>query len=309
LDGEDLLEFPITGKKMRVLRKNSADPGNELLTLVEYLEERYATLGIRTLRQEFSWRGIPQSNLIAVIPGSERGSANRPVVLADHIDTAFCEDTFATSHRRSSAPGADDNVTAVAALLRGAEILSRLRPKNDIWLLHLTGEEFPGDDLGARRFVAELLGPRSGSELGELLGSRGELTGIVLMDMIGFRQARDPLFQINAGNSPASLRLAKAAQESAEAIAGPEGIVGILRSRFDAKSYLYNTDGLIFSDAGIPVVLLNEHINALENLNRSGYHERTDTTRIAGFDTRFAAAIARTAIETAARLAGVDNSL
>ena len=51
-----------------------------------------------------------------------------------------------------------------------------------------------------------------------------------------------------------------------------------LRPRFDSRSYLYNTDGLLFSDMGYPVILFNEHVNRLENLTRVGYHHTTDWT-------------------------------
>ena len=42
-------------------------------------------------------------------------------------------------------------------------------------------------------------------------------------------------------------------------------MVPTLRPRFDDKSYLYNTDGLVFEEAGYPVLFLNEHINRWEN--------------------------------------------
>jgi predicted double-glycine peptidase len=76
---------------------------------------------------------------------------------------------------------------------------------------------------------------------------------------------------------------------------------GELRSRFDERSYLYNTDGLLFSDAGIPVVLINEHLNKLENLNRRAYHESTDVPSRVDWD--YAEALTKTAIETAAQAA------
>ncbi|MBI3558215.1 MAG: M28 family peptidase [Deltaproteobacteria bacterium] len=74
-----------------------------------------------------------------------------------------------------------------------------------------------------------------------------------------------------------------------------------MRDRFDARSYLYNTDGIVFSNAGYPVILLNEHINGIENLNRPHYHSTSDSVKFLDFS--YAASIARVAIETAARLA------
>ncbi len=73
-----------------------------------------------------------------------------------------------------------------------------------------------------------------------------------------------------------------------------------LRTRFDPKSYLYNTDGLQFSDMGYPVILINEKMNRLENLERTGYHDTQDTSR--KIDWGYVTAVAKVAIETAARL-------
>lgn len=75
------------------------------------------------------------------------------------------------------------------------------------------------------------------------------------------------------------------------------------RARFDPKSYLFNTDGIMFDDAGLPVVLTNEHINEYDNIERDGYHDTTDLTwRI---DIGFGVAVAKTVISAAAFLAAL----
>ncbi len=145
---------------------------------------------------------------------------------------------------------------------------------------------FPPDDLGARDFLARLM------------KAKQDITGLVLMDLIGWRAGKDDIFQVNPGDSQPSLRIAAEAFDSARALKirfRPR-----LRPRFDSRSYLYNTDGLLFSDAGYPVILLNEHMNRLENLNRIGYHHTTDTSR--KIDWGYVTAVVKTAIETTARL-------
>jgi Zn-dependent M28 family amino/carboxypeptidase len=221
-----------------------------------------------------------------VIPGSLPAERNRPVLMGDHIDTAYCEDEYARTGRRISAPGADDNVSATAALLRAAAILKDSKPLHDIWLVHLTGEEFPPDDLGARAFLPLLMKDKQ------------DISGLVLMDLIGWRAGKDAIFQINPGESQPSLQIAAEAFDASRALKSrfrPK-----LRSRFDSRSYLYNTDGLLFSDVGYPVILLNEHMNRLENLNRIGYHHTTDTSR--KIDWGYVTTVVKTAIETVARL-------
>ncbi len=72
---------------------------------------------------------------------------------------------------------------------------------------------------------------------------------------------------------------------------------GEVRLPEDPLSSLFNTDGQIFSDSGIPVVLLMENYD----INRKGYHDRLDT--LENIDLDYGAAVAAIAIEAAARVA------
>ena len=143
MDGELPAVFPVSGRVMSFTVKNNALPWNQLEENFQYLEERYEAMGIATERQSFVWRGMPQTNLVAVIPGTDPGLA--PVLMADHIDTAFDETDMVNFHEAVAVPGADDNSSASAALLRAAEVLKDRHPVRTIWLVHFTGEEFPAD--------------------------------------------------------------------------------------------------------------------------------------------------------------------
>jgi hypothetical protein len=63
------------------------------------------------------------------------------------------------------------------------------------------------------------------------------------------------------------------------------------------KSSLFNSDGQIFSDVGIPVVLFMENYD----INRTGYHDTHDT--LDNIDLDYGAALAAIAIETCAQAA------
>ncbi len=84
--------------------------------------------------------------------------------MADHYDTAYMADRYLREYggcgARLAACGADDNHSATAAMMLAAPDLSDLSKKGnlecDIWLVHLTGEEFPVDCLGARAFDATI---------------------------------------------------------------------------------------------------------------------------------------------------------
>ena len=99
---------------------------------------------------------------MVVIPGRDR---RRAVMMADHYDTAYMEDIYykdeGGSGARLAAAGADDNHSATAAVMGAAPILCDLSREGklgcDVWLIHLTGEEFPSDCLGARHLCQQLV--------------------------------------------------------------------------------------------------------------------------------------------------------
>src|SRR5262249_26259439 len=119
---------------------------------------------------DYPWRGgwqrnkkaDAERNLLIVIPGKNRREA---VIMADHYDTAYMHDKYGRdlggSGARLAACGADDNHSATAAMMLAAPIFLEMSKKGklacDIWLVHLTGEEFPADCLGARALTQRLI--------------------------------------------------------------------------------------------------------------------------------------------------------
>ena len=94
---------------------------------------------------------------MTIIPGRNRGQA---VIFADHYDTAYMADCYGKDGRVSAA-GADDNHSATATLMLSAPIFLDMSREGrlgcDIWLIHLTGEEFPSDCLVARALCQRLI--------------------------------------------------------------------------------------------------------------------------------------------------------
>ena len=276
-----------------------------------------------------------ERNIVVVIPGKSRGQA---VIMADHYDTAYMEDVFEPSRGgdglRAAAAGADDNHSATATLLAAAEVFLPLaragRLEHDIWLVHLTGEEFPSDCLGARALGQALvekslhLTAEDGSTWD---ASAVQVKGAFVLDMIGHNNNHDrDVFQIASGEGAGSARLALAAhlanqrwnryaREAALQRRGlgraqrmPDGkqvpppfaplpVSGEVRVEWEPRSSLYNTDGQIFSDLGIPVVLFMENYD----INRTGYHDTDDTMK--NIDLDYASAVAAIAIESVAAVA------
>ncbi|MBI3724544.1 M28 family peptidase [bacterium] len=281
-----------------------------------------------------------ERNVFCVIPGRNRAEA---IIMGDHYDTAYMEDLYEPSRGgdrlRASAQGADDNHSATAALMLAAPILLELSKKGalarDVWLVHLTGEEFPADCLGARALAQRLLERNlalAGKDGRSIDLSRSRVRGAFVLDMIAHDNDRDRnVFQIAPGEGRGSARLALRAHVANErwnrsvpvwnraperrgrhgrrvpdASATPEvaqhpRLRGEVRPRWHPRSSIYNTDGVIFSDVGIPVVLFMENYD----ISREGYHDTKDT--MAMIDLDYGAALAAIAIEAVADCACAEE--
>jgi hypothetical protein len=272
-----------------------------------------------------------------IIPGKNR---NEAIVMADHYDTAYMEDIYDKSlggtGARIAAAGADDNCSATATLLQATPIFLGLSKEGllerDIWLLHLTGEEFPSDCMGARYFAQSLVEKTLRMRLKNrqvLDLSSVQVVGLYIMDMIGHNRTSEmDIFQISPGRGQRSLRLAwqghlanelwnkeskkwnqsrerrgkGRSRRSSDGIKIPQlaeflRLQGEVRLIEDPQSTLFNTDGQIFSDCGVPVVLFMENYD----IKRSGYHDTKDIMQ--NIDLDYGAALAAIAIETVSRAA------
>ncbi len=295
---------------------------------------------------DFSWYGgwvhnqeqdSYERDLIAIIPGRDR---RRAVIMADHYDTAYMADYYEKDYggdgARLAAAGADDNHSATAALMLAAPVFLELSKQGkldcDIWLVHLTGEEFPADCLGARHLCQELVQRTLRVRLSNGRWrdcSKTEIQGVYVLDMVAHNNDHErDIFQMSPGSSPQSMWLAYQAHLANEiwnasaavwnqkaprrgrgrGKRSPDGskipglaehivLQGEVRPPYDPRSTLYNTDGQIFSDAGVPVVLFMENYD----INRTGYHDTHDT--MDNIDLDYGAAVAAIAIESVARAA------
>jgi hypothetical protein len=280
-----------------------------------------------------------ERDIVVVIPGRDR---SRAVLMCDHYDTAYMYDRYLPNYggngARVAAAGADDNCSATAALMLGAPIFLELsragRLACDIWLVHLTGEEYPAEGLGARQLCQSLVERNLYLELpdGHKHDLSGvEMRGVFVLDMVAHNSDKDrDVFQIAPGESAQSVWLAQQANEAAElwnawvpvwnrrpsrrgrkrakrsasklpATAAHLALYGEVRVHDDPRSTLYNTDASTFSDAGVPVVLFMENYD----IGRSGYHDQHDTME--NIDLDYAAAFAAITIESVARSAAAEG--
>jgi hypothetical protein len=207
----------------------------------------------------------------------------------------------------------------------------------DIWLVHLTGEEFPADCLGARALTERIvrrnlklrLPRRKSCDL-----SKTTVRGLYVSDMIAHNHDRErDIFQISPGNDPASMWLAYQAHLANEiwnesvpywnksqkreglprGRRSPHGaaipaaapylpLFGHVRVPSDPRSTRFNTDAQIFSDAGVPCVLFMENYD----ISRTGYHDTNDTMK--NIDLDYGAAACAITIESVVRAASAEES-
>jgi hypothetical protein len=295
---------------------------------------------------DFGWMGgwvnnqegkTHERDLIVVIPGRDR---SRAVIMADHYDTAYTHDHYDKEEggtgARIAAPGADDNCSATAALMLGAPVFLELSRQGrlacDIWLIHLTGEEYPAEGQGADRlceWAVEGAFPFRARDGKSHPLSDVRIQGLYVLDMVAHNtnSGRD-IFQISPGTSREALWLAYQAHvataiwnasteswnrkpsrrdagrgrrsrdgKTIPAVSRHPWLHGEVRLPFDARSTLFNTDGQGFSDVGIPVVLFMENYD----ITRTGYHDSDDNMSNINLD--YGAAVAAITIESVARAA------
>lgn len=356
-DNADCVRDAATQERLRHHHRDLEALGDYLLDYYERLIDKVGMAGKAVVGDfpfrwqtdfHFPWWGgwlgnqedkTEERDLVVVIPGRDR---RRAVIMADHYDTAYMEDLFEKdkggSGARLAAAGADDNHSATATLMLGASVFLEMSRKGqlgcDVWLVHLTGEEFPSDCMGARHLAQAIVEGtlkirRRGRRPLDL--SKVRIEAVYVLDMVAHNNDHDPdVFQISPGSCPESLELARQAHVAnriwnastsrwnerpdrrgagrGKRTSDPHGrkvpaaalhpvLHGEVRLARDPRSSLYNTDGQIFSDAGIPVVLFMENYD----INRQGYHDTHDT--MANIDLDYGSAVAAIAIESVARAA------
>ncbi len=354
-DNADCVLDPITQEQLKHHHRDLDALGDYILEYYDRTISEHKMTG-RALAAElpftwrtdfdFKWMGgwsmnqageSHERDLVLVIPGRDR---SRAVIMGDHYDTAYMEDHYGYGHGgggpRLAAAGADDNHSATATLMLAAPILLEMSRQGrlgcDVWLIHLTGEEFPSDCMGARILCQQLI---EGTVQLRLTNGRQRdfskvrAQGVYVLDMVAHNNDRDPdVFQICPGTSRESMWLAYQAhvanrlwnqsaphwnarpnrkklargKRSADGRTMPAAALhpilsGEVRTPYDPRSTLYNTDGQIFSDAGVPVVLFMENYD----INRKGYHDSHDT--LENIDLDYGSAVAAIAIESVARAA------
>ena len=217
LSGKVVDEFTGVAFKQKV----SSDHDNNLIKLAEYLKMRHGRQGHRAALQEFNWRGIPQANVIARIAGTLEPQKNKPIIIADHLDSSDMNSAKST-----------------AAILRLSELLGEFELRHDIWFVHLTAKENPENSLGARHFISQL--KKTNEEIGAVL----------LMD-----SSRNRGVQLHLGKTSRSRKIVNLAYAGFEKYA-PQLHPEII-DQSQIKNVMQNSDAWALDRMDYDVVLFN----------------------------------------------------
>jgi len=143
-----------------------------------YIESEFAGIGYTVNRQTYVVRGVESANLEVVLPGNR--SPHESLVVGAHYDTV------------DGSPGADDNASAVAALIEIARLLRDHAPGRTLKLVAFVNEEPPfffWGDMGSQVYA------RAARKRGE------NIRLMISLEMLGYyrdepgSQAYPPLFR------------------------------------------------------------------------------------------------------------------
>ena len=177
------------------LRTRSAHHRVATENIVSYITNEFRRSPRMKVREQ-DFGGI--KNVVAVLPARPNSSNNRVFIICAHYDTQATREPN-WNPLASSAPGANDNGTGVAAMLEIAHLLSRYEYDHELRFVALGGEEL--GFLGSRHYVQKASGVDNNKDV-DTNQQRENIAGIFNLDMLGFNWKSD-LVEIITNNDSA----------------------------------------------------------------------------------------------------------
>jgi len=226
-----------------------------------YVEASLAEAGLAPAPQPYEARGKAFANIAAEVAGADRG--DEIVVIGAHYDT----------HKGS--PGADDNASAVAALLELARRFAHRRPSRTLRFVAFANEEAPFTrrrNMGSRVYARECR--RRGDHIVgmvclESLGCYSDEVGSQWLSFRGLLLPRRGDFLALVANRPSRALLARVAG-ALERRGGLPYRRLVLPTHFPGA---WSSDHWSFWREGYPAVMVTD----TAPLRNRHYHTREDT--------------------------------
>jgi glutaminyl-peptide cyclotransferase len=227
--------FTVLNEQCAIGPRDPGSPGHEAVE--RYLREKLASFGAKVSVQPFeavvsTGDTLRLENIVASF---HPGSRTR-VLLGAHYDTRPRADRDPNPMNRSKPIiGANDGASGVAVLCEVARLLGASKPPVGVDIVFFDGEDYGEEGtlrdyfLGSRHFVATLASHRP--------------EAVIVIDMVGERDARFPCEGLSAAASPALT-------DRVYSIAARLGIANFVRVEGPSIS----DDHLPFIQAGIPAI-------------------------------------------------------
>ena len=237
--------------------------GDTLEQARHYIKDKLASAGWEVTLQEFTTSdGEVHYNICAL----RRGKSGKRYIIGAHYD--------ACDTGEGENPGADDNASAVAALLELAEQLPKGKPEHDIELVAWACEEppwFDSEDMGSARHAAAC--------------DREKVLGLICLEMLGyFSDEPDSQPSLFPGYSLLLPTVGNfiAVAGNLEAYGLAKQIYSGLKQQIPAarinvpwgeETELFFSDHRNYHPLGIPAVMVTD----TAMIRNPNYHEPTDT--------------------------------
>ena len=179
-----LQENVVAGLNFHALRTRSAHHREATENTIRYITSQFRRSS-RLQVSEQVFGGI--RNVVATLPPRSNSASKRIFVICAHYDTQAIRDPN-WNPLSSTAPGANDNGTGVAAMLEIAFLLSRYEYDHELRFVALGGEEL--GSLGSRHYVRNASAIKINGDTDTGL-SREKIVAVFNLDMFGFNWKSD----------------------------------------------------------------------------------------------------------------------
>lgn len=228
----------------------------------QYISAQFNEMGLEVLQETVEHEGTQSNNILGRFPG--KSASEKIFVLAAHYDSV------------PDSPGADDNASAVAALLEIAQVLSETSPQAPILFSAFTLEEY--GFIGAKNFIDRDL------------ERKNNISGMISLEMLGFKTTEpesqsyppyvDPLqypdtgdFIAVVGNEPSASLAKSLAEGMSRSVPTLKVETLVVPGQGKNFSEVRLSDHSPFWDAGIPAVMVTD----TAFFRNPNYHQPGDT--------------------------------
>ena len=190
-----LQENVALGRNFHAHRTRSAHHREATENVVRYISNQFHR-SPRLQVSEQIFGGI--KNIVAVLPPRANSSSKRIFIICAHYDTqAVREPNW--NPLATTAPGANNNGTGVAAMLEIARLLSRYEYDHELRFVALGGEEL--SFLGSRFYVRNASTIETNNNTGDTVQTRERIVCVLNLDMFGFNWRSDLVEVISNNDS------------------------------------------------------------------------------------------------------------